>query len=124
VLVLTALGKHDEANKVQDRLAQLSGQSAVLKVGVLNGKALALVPPPYPMLPAGYPHPSGEVQVDVLVDEKGHVLTAKAIKSKMPIEFDRAAENAARQSRFSPTFVDGTPTIVRGVIIYNFVVRH
>jgi TonB family protein len=123
VFVLTGLGKRQEANKAQDRLARVSAQDVLMNVGVLNGKALALVPPPYPMLPTGYPHPSGEVQVEVLINENGQVLTAKALRSKLPIEFDRVAENAARQSRFTPTFVDGKPTTVRGVIIYKFHVR-
>jgi TonB family protein len=120
VLVLTALGKKDEANKAQLKLSEIASQGAILNLGVVNSKALALVPPGYPPLPVGAPHPSGDVQVEVLIDENGHVLTAKVVKSRMPIEFERACENAARQSRFSPTFVDGKAVNVRGTIIYRF----
>lgn len=122
VLVLTALGKKDEASKAQHRLAQLSNQEAILNGGVLNGKALALIRPPYPRLSGPF-HPSGTVQVRVRIDENGNVIDAKALKSSLPMEFDRAAESAARQSRFSPTFVDGKPVKVIGIIIYNFAGR-
>jgi tetratricopeptide (TPR) repeat protein len=118
VLVLTALGKNDEAARVQHRLGELSSQDAIVNGGILNGKALVLIRPAYPMV-TGF-HPSGMVQVQVLIDENGHVLTAKAVNSKMQMEFIRAAESAARQSRFSPTFVSGKPVKVNGIIIYNF----
>jgi len=120
VLVLTALGKNDEAAKAQHQLAQLSNQDAIVSGGILNGKALALIQPPYPRLPTGYPHPSGTVQVQVRIDENGYVVDAKALKSRLPMEFDRVAEGAARQSRFSPTFVGGKPVKVNGIIIYSF----
>ncbi|HSP64325.1 MAG TPA: TonB family protein [Pyrinomonadaceae bacterium] len=121
VLVLTALGKNDEAARVQHRLGELSSQDAIVNGGILNGKALVLIRPAYPLV-TGF-HPSGMVHVQVLIDENGQVLTAKAVNSKMQIEFVRAAESAARQSRFSPTFVDGRPVKVNGTIIYNFVAR-
>ena len=118
---MTALGKNDEATKAQHRLGELAGQDAFVNGGILNGKALVLMTPAYPTMSAS--HPSGTVQVQVLIDENGHVLTATALKGKMPIEFDRAAENAARQSRFTPTFLEGKPVKVNGMIIYNFVAR-
>ncbi|MFN2578555.1 MAG: tetratricopeptide repeat protein [Pyrinomonadaceae bacterium] len=121
VLVLTALGKNDELEKAQRRLNELSSQEAIVNGGVLNGKALVLMPAEYPSI-SGF-HPSGNVQVKVLIDENGHVLTATAIKGTMPIEFGRASENAARQSRFTPKFVEGKPVKVNGIIIYNFVAR-
>jgi len=121
VLVQAALNKTDEASKVQHRAAELSAQDAVISGGVLNGKALVLMTPDYPSTSGS--RPSGTVQVQVLIDENGHVISAKAIKSRMPIEFDRAAESAARRSRFTPTFLEGKPVRVYGIIIYNFVSR-
>jgi TonB family protein len=121
VVVLTALGKNDEAAKAQHRLGELSSQEAIVNGGILNTKALVLVTPLYPSVRGV--HPSGTVQVQVFIDENGHVLTAKAQRSKLPVEFERAAENAARQCRFSPAFVGGKPVKVNGIIIFDFVGR-
>jgi TonB family protein len=122
VLALTALGRNDEAAKAQHRVAELSGQDAIVNGGILNGKALVLMTPAYPQQ-TGH-RGSGTVRVRVLIDVNGHVATAKAIESEMPLEFARAAERAAKQSRFSPTFIEGKPVAVSGVIIYNFVGRY
>ena len=121
VFLLTALGKNDEAAKAQHRLGELSNQDAIVNGGVLNDKALVLMTPSYPSI-SGF-HPSGTVQVQVLIDENGRVLTATALRSRLPMEFEHAAEKAARQSRFTPTFVAGKPVKVNGTIIYNFVAR-
>lgn len=121
VLVLTAMGRNEEAAKAQQRVVELSGQDAIVNGGILNGKALVLMTPEVPRQ-TGH-RGSGTVRVQVLIDVNGHVTTAKAIESEMPLEFARAAERAAKQSRFSPTFVEGRAVPVRGVIVYNFVGR-
>jgi TonB family protein len=123
VLVLTALNKTEEVSKVQLRVAELSGKEAVVNGGVLNGKALALMTPSYPMA-ARSDRASGTVRVQVLIAEDGHVISAKAIDAgRMHPALITAAENAARKSRFSPTFFNGQPVKVNGIIIYNFVAR-
>ena len=121
VFVLTALGKNDEAAKAQHRIGELANQDAFVNGGILNGKALVLITPEYPSI-SGF-HPAGMIQVQVLIDENGHVLTATAIRGRMPVEFARVSEDAARRSRFTPTFVQGKPVKVNGTIIYNFVAR-
>ena len=123
VLVLTALHKEDEASKLQRRVAELSAQDAIVNGGVLNGKALALVTPPYPPL-ARSDRASGTVRVQVLIDETGHVINAKALNAgSLHPALVGAAESAARKSRFSPTFFNGQPVKVNGIIIYNFVAQ-
>lgn len=87
-------------------------------VGVLNGKAIKLVMPPYPPI-AKSAHASGEVRVQVVVDEEGNVILAAA-ESGHPL-LHAAAVMAARQSKFTPTKLAGQPVKVRGEVVYNFV---
>jgi len=86
--------------------------------GVLNGKALALPRPAYPAI-ARAAHASGTVTVQVLIDEQGNVIAAHAVDGHPLLQ--AAAAGAARQARFSPTFLEGEPVRVTGVIQYNFV---
>ena len=86
--------------------------------GVLNGKAISLPKPPYPPL-ARRAGASGTVVVQVLIDENGNVVSARAV-SGHPLLLASAAE-AARQAKFSPTRLSGQPVKVSGVIQYNFV---
>ena len=83
--------------------------------GVLNGKAITM---PKPVYPAGV-EATGTVTVEVTIDEYGNVATARAVSG--PTQLQPAAVEAARQARFSPTFLMGEAVKVRGVITYNFV---
>lgn len=85
---------------------------------VLNERALTLVKPRYPAL-ARAGHASGTVVVEVLIDEEGKVIAAKAI-SGHPLLWGVSVE-AAKKSLFSRTLIAGTPVKVTGVIQYNFV---
>jgi protein TonB len=51
---------------------------APISGGVLNGKALSLPKPPYPQI-AKAAHASGTVVVQVLIDENGNVVSARAV---------------------------------------------
>ncbi len=88
--------------------------------GVLNGRAISLALPKYPA-EARKAHDSGQVRVQVLIDEQGVVISAKAIEG--PDSLREVAVSAALQSRFTPTRLMGQPVKVNGVIIYNFVAR-
>ena len=92
----------------------------VLKVsqGVLTSKVLQLPSPAYPPL-AKQMRLQGSINIQVLIDENGKVVSAKAL-SGHPI-LVRAAEAAAMQAKFSPTLLSNQPVKVSGVIIYNFV---
>ena len=81
--------------------------------GMLNGKAIYL---PQPEVPAG--EATGVVLVQVLIDENGAVIDAKAVSG--PQNLQTAAVNAARLARFSPTTLMGEPIKVSGTLSYNF----
>jgi protein TonB len=86
--------------------------------GVLNGKATSLPKPPYPPA-ARAVRASGAVSVQVLIDERGNVVSASAVSGHPLLR--AAAVQAARSARFSPTQLSGQPVKVSGVITYNFV---
>ncbi|HKP38107.1 MAG TPA: TonB family protein [Pyrinomonadaceae bacterium] len=93
---------------------------APISGGVLNGKAVRLVQPPYPAI-ARSAHASGQVKVQIVIDENGNVISA-APMSGHPL-LQGAAVAAARASKFTPTKLSGMPVKVSGVIIYNFVAQ-
>lgn len=86
--------------------------------GVVNGKATNLVKPPYPAA-AKAVRASGAVNVQVLIDENGNVVSASATSGHPLLR--AAAVSAARSSKFSPTKLSGQSVKVTGVIVYNFV---
>lgn len=86
--------------------------------GVLNGKATSLPKPIYPPAAANV-RAEGNVSVQVIVDEKGHVISASAVNGHPLLR--PAAAAAALGARFSPTLYAGQPVKVSGVITYNFV---
>jgi periplasmic protein TonB len=88
--------------------------------GVLNGKAISLPKPAYPPI-AKAAHASGTVTVQVLIDENGNVVSAKAVSGHPLLQ--AVAVGAARQAKFSPTKLSGQPVKVTGVIQYNFVAQ-
>jgi protein TonB len=85
--------------------------------GILNGRALGLPPPAYPDA-AKRARASGLVEVEVVIDVNGKVISAKAVRG--PALLMQAAEMAARLARFTPTLLSGQPVRVVGLINYNF----
>ena len=85
--------------------------------GVLNGSALSLPPPAYPDN-ARRTSIEGTVDVEVLIDENGKVLSAKVISG--PAVLRDSAVQAALRARFTPTKLSGQPVKVTGKIVYNF----
>lgn len=85
--------------------------------GILNGKALSLPAPSYPEM-AKRARAAGVVEVEVVIDTTGKVISAKATKGHGLLLL--AAEQAARQARFTPTLLSGQPVKITGVITYNF----
>jgi TonB family protein len=104
----------------------------IINGGLLNGKAVSLVKPAYPA-EAKAAGVQGTVNVEVMIDEGGNVISATVIKPKdadteLAVEtvdawaaLRSAAEQAALESKFSPTTLSGNPVKVKGVIVYNFV---
>lgn len=86
--------------------------------GVLNGKAGSLPAPAYP--PAAMAvRADGAVNVQVLIDEAGNVISAAAVSGHPLLR--AAAEAAAREAKFAPTRLSGQEVKVSGVVTYNFV---
>ena len=95
-------------------------KSKMVRGGILNGKAVSKPLPEYPeeARAAGV---EGAVSVQVVVDEEGGVVSARAISG--PELLRPAAEAAARQARFSPTRLSGEPVRVTGLLTYNFALK-
>jgi protein TonB len=85
---------------------------------VLNSEAKVLPRPPYPQL-AKIARVQGQVAVQVLINEKGDVVSAKAVSG--PALLIPESQRAAFQAKFSPTTINGQAVKVSGVITYNFV---
>jgi protein TonB len=85
--------------------------------GVLNGKAISLPAPTYPDM-ARRAGATGVVEVEVVIDINGKVISARATTG--PALLRQSAEMAARLARFNPTLLSGQPMRVSGVISYNF----
>jgi len=85
--------------------------------GVLNGQALSLPSPSYPES-AKRLRLSGLVNVEVVIDETGKVISAQATSG--PAALREVAVQAALRARFSPTKLSGQPVKVAGSISYKF----
>ncbi|MGQ0763720.1 MAG: TonB family protein [Acidobacteriota bacterium] len=88
--------------------------------GVMRGNAIALPAPAYPIL-AKQARIQGPVNVQILIDETGKVVSAQAVKGNAMLT--TAAVEAARRARFTPTKLGKEPVKVQGVITYNFVLQ-
>jgi TonB family protein len=85
--------------------------------GVITSQALSLPRPVYPPI-AKSMGIQGTVSVQVLIDESGRVVSAKAIGGSPFLTAE--AQRAALQARFSPTVLNDQPVKVSGVITYHF----
>ena len=86
--------------------------------GILNGKAVSK---PNPVWPAEAREVTGTVTVQILADEEGQVIEARAVSG--PQQLRQAAVDAAYKARLSPTRLSGQPVKVQGVLVYNFIRR-
>lgn len=86
-------------------------------LGVINGIAANLPKPVYSAAAIAV-HADGSVNVQVLIDESGKVVAAKAMNGHPLLR--NAAEDAARKARFTPTLLSNVPVKVTGTIVYNF----
>lgn len=85
--------------------------------GVLQGSAVFKAEPRYPAL-AKAARASGPVVVEVTIDDKGRVVSARAI-SGHPLLRDEAVRTA-KLWKFRPTLLSGNPVLVIGTITFNF----
>ncbi len=92
----------------------------VVSLGVIESKITQKATPPYPEM-AKRVRVSGPVTVQILLDEQGRVVNARATNGHPLLR--AAAEKAAYQTRFSPTLLSNQPVKVSGVITFNFVLN-
>jgi tetratricopeptide (TPR) repeat protein len=113
--------KNFEASKeleaIQKQFAP-PGEPPKLK-GILNGSALSLPKPEYPMGVNG-PRAAGTITVFVEINEEGKVTSARDVCYGPP-DLTAASIKAALKARFTPTILQGKPISVTGFIQYNFV---
>ena len=78
---------------------------------------VSLVRPEYP--PAAMAvRAKGVVQIEVTINELGHVIAAKAVSGHALLR--AASVNAAKKSKFGITSLEGIPVKVTGTIVFNF----
>jgi len=116
-LKVTEVGEEDAANANPTKGAPSKGVAKPVEMGQLNAKALTLPKAKYPE-EARRLHASGKVNVRVVVDENGKVISAKATDG--PPSLRAAAEEAARLATFAPTVQDGITVKVTGLLTYEF----
>lgn len=87
---------------------------------IISGKTIEKPAPPYPPIAkaAGI---QGTVAVQIVIDEKGRVISARATSG--PPLLMNAAVQAAYRASFTPTVLSGQPVKVTGSITYNFLLR-
>ena len=84
---------------------------------VLNSKLIAAPQPIYPAM-AKQTRTQGSVNIQILVDEQGKVISAQVMSGNPMLT--PAAKDAAMRARFTPTTLNGVPVKIQGVITYNF----
>lgn len=89
-----------------------------VSVGVIHGRIIRKPQPEYPAA-ARSARATGQVTVEVVVDENGDVASAKAVAGHPLLR--ESGERAAKKAKFSPTKICGQPVKVTGAITYNFV---
>lgn len=87
---------------------------------VLTSKVISLPQPSYPAL-ARQIRKQGPVNVQILVDEQGRVISAQAVSGDPMLT--AAAKDAAMRAKFTPTVLNGVAVKIQGVITYNFVLQ-
>lgn len=87
-----------------------------IKLGIINGRATYLPIPDYPQRAKDF-CASGKVIIEVLINEIGNVIEAKAISGD-ELLIDSAIE-AVKKAKFRIAG-DGEPVKIRGIIVYNF----
>ena len=89
-----------------------------VELGQLNNLAIKLGTPVYPPT-AQQLNIQGKVTVQIALDEKGEVVSVKAVNGHQFLR--TAAEDAARKSKFKPALVGNQAVKSTGFIVYNFV---
>ena len=94
-----------------------SNSNTPVNVGTVNGRARSLPVPSYPSS-ARSAKATGRVNVAVVIDRNGNVVSARAVSGHPLLRASAVA--AARRSKFRPVVVNGRTVRARGTIQYNF----
>jgi TonB family protein len=111
-----AYRESEERKKIEDNIK--NGTPRLIQGGILNGKALNLPKPAYP-LEARANRASGVVNVELLIDEQGKVVEAGTIFGHPLLQ--SSARESACAAKFAPTLLSGHPVKVSGTLTYKFV---
>jgi TonB family protein len=99
-----------------EKCADSTGSDDQVKVG----QAIDLIQPTYPAI-ARAAHATGQVVVRVVINEEGKVIAAQSVSGHPLLQ--SASVDAARQTMFMPTLVDGKPVNVVATLTYTFVMQ-
>lgn len=91
-----------------------------LSTSVIASKIITKPAPAYPTI-AKQTGVQGTVTVEILIDEEGRVVSARATGGHPLLR--AAAQSSAFHARFSPTFISSRPVKVTGIITYNFILQ-
>lgn len=103
------------------RRRHVDNSGEVINSVMRSGKAIKIGVPKYPEQAKGKGI-GGTVQVQVLIDEKGNVISATTICAPNEL-LAPAAEEAALKSAYAPTLFSGKSLRMNSVIVYNFVAQ-
>lgn len=98
-------------------IKKIEEKPVIRSLGVVNGRATNLPMPAVPSA-AKMVNAQGTVSVQVLIDEKGNVLSANAVSGNQMLR--SSSEAAAKQAKFIPTLLSGEPVKASGIINYHF----
>lgn len=90
---------------------------STISLGVVNARAIDLVVPVYPRTARAI-GAYGQVQVRVIIDSDGKVVSADVLKGHLLLR--PASVRAALKSTFQPLTINQVPVRVSGIINYNF----
>jgi len=117
--IILAKQKETQATVVpnQPKVSEQSAAPKTLELGSLVGRAVKMVTPSYSPT-ARQLNIVGQVMVQVTLDEKGAVTSAKAVSG--PQHLRLSSEDAARKSKFKPALAGNETVKATGFIVYNF----
>lgn len=97
-------------------------QSGPVKVADLDAKAVTIIAPKYPV-ESRRKREQGTVILSVTLGADGGVAELSVAKSSGFERLDKAALDAVRRWRWSPTMRDGVPVAVRGTVDIPFILQ-
>ncbi len=98
-------------------MGETSGRIKKSNGSEISEGAITLGRPRYPTA-ARLARANGKVEVEVLINELGYVVSAEAISGN-PLLYSTSVQ-AARESKFKMTTLEGIPVKVKGIISYIF----